>query len=464
MDNDTITAPATFPSLSAIGVIRISGGKTRGIMSSIFTLKNGKKPDFPHRSSVRGLIAGSSGIIDEAVAVFYESPRSYTGEDMAEISCHGNPFIVSAITSLICSKGGRIASPGEFTKRAFLNGKMDLSAAEAVKDIISAENKTALKLALSQLLGSENRAVSALREKLLSLMSEISAAIEFPEDAAAETGSFAPASAMDDLRERLLVLADIAGRGAMLKNGIRTVIIGRPNSGKSSLLNALAGTQRAIVTPSPGTTRDIIEVPVEIDGLPFKLVDTAGIRESSDAAEIEGVRLAKKAAAEADIALVLIDAGSSIDTEHNSALFNLADSRRSIAVVNKTDLNPAFNPKDIEKLAGFSGPVALVSALKKTGLDSLTNTIKSIIMGTDAAFPVNDIVITNLRHKEALLKAAQSLGSAVTALKNSAPVEPQLELVFADLKEAASFLGEITGAITDENLLEKIFADFCIGK
>jgi tRNA modification GTPase len=459
MKDTTIAAIATFPAVSAIGVIRVSGKDTQKIVSGIFYPNN---PDnrFVPNSAVPGKIKDGPEILDEAVLTFFRSPRSFTGEDTAEISCHGNPYILYSIMNLLIKNGCVPAGPGEFTKRAFLNGKIDLSQAEAIADTIAADNPAALKLAMSQLAGRERSAITGLRKGILDLLARVEAEIDFAHEDIERTSRVDAAAAAAALAEKVKLLVKNADEGIMLKQGIRLVICGRPNTGKSRLLNTLLKKDRAIVTSMPGTTRDIIEDRMVIDGLPFRLIDTAGIRAARNPAEKSGIKRASAALKTADVIIFLID-GSSRLSKTDSGLYARIKNKNIVVAINKSDLRQRTTAG---KASGFfplppSCPVVKISALKNTGIKDLTNAVKNIIISKAAPVPLGEVLVANLRHKTCLKRAAAALGAAVKALgKNS------FEAAAFDLKEAAVAAGAVIGEISSDDVLDGIFKNFCIGK
>ncbi len=462
MTNDTITAAATFPLRGAISVVRISGPQTFPILSRIFEF-SGRSKNFDavagHTVSL-GLIKESGKTIDEAMVSVFKKPRSYTGEDMAELSCHGSPFIVNKILRLLIESGCRVAEPGEFTKRAFLNGKLDLSQAEAVSDIVSARNDAALSIALSQLLGREKEVITSLRAEILSALSEIEAGIDFSHENIGEMGLEKIRKLLAPITERVEKLMQSADEGIKLKEGIKITIAGKPNSGKSSLMNALAGKNRSIVTHIPGTTRDIIEDSITLEGLPFRIIDTAGIRPSRNKVEKEGIKRAKAAVREADAVIFLLDGSKPLSTG-DSHVFRSIKGKKFIPAVNKSDLRQKLDIEKAARLFSFGPQEAVpVSAKKKTGLKGLTKAMKNIIIPGEGAFRLDSILISSTRHRAALFAAKSSLRKAQKELKYGG----RAETAAVDIKQAASRLSAIIGEVSSEDVLSEIFKNFCIGK
>lgn len=459
MKDTTIAAIATYPAESAIGIIRISGKETFRIASSIFIPKNRPFKYLKPNYTALGCIYDGKEKIDEAVAVLYKAPRSYTGEDMAELSCHGSPYVLGKIMNLLLAKGCAAAGPGEFTKRAFLNGKMDLSAAEAVADVISAKNDSALKLALNQLSGEESGLIKKLRLKMLSLLSLVEAEIDFAHEDIQKTPPQKAAALAEKIQEEIKSLIKNAGEALMLKNGIKTAITGKPNTGKSSLLNAILNKNRAIVTSSAGTTRDTVEGSLQIDGLYFRLIDTAGLRQAKNQAEKHGIIKTENTIKTADIAVFVIDGSKNLD-KADFAAFGRIKTKNLIVVVNKSDLKKILTPPKAAKLLGLKPktPVLAISAKTKHGIKGLTNTLKNIIINNRTA-GINETLTANLRHKDELEAASSAMFEAIKSLKKDS-----FEEAAFDIKQAAAHLCSITGEISGEDVLVKIFKNFCIGK
>jgi tRNA modification GTPase len=451
---DTIAAISTPVGEGGIGIVRISGPASLQIARSIFNPKsNGGLKS--HRFSYGEVVQPETGnLVDEAMAVYMKGPNSYTREDVVEIQCHGGTLVVSRILSLVISQGARPAQPGEFTKRAFLNGRIDLVQAEAVMDVISSRTDASLALAQHQREGLLSRRISAVKEGIVYALAYVEALIDFPEDdvnVAVETdvlGKVSPALAELD--------ALIAGfdEGRVLRDGVSVVIAGKPNVGKSSLLNTLLKEKRAIVTSVPGTTRDLIEEVVNINGLPVKLLDTAGIRESEDQVEQEGVRLSLDRIPKADLVLFVID-GSSPFGEDDAAILKAIGSKSCIVVRNKSDL-----PLAVELPAECTAPVVAISTLSGKGVPSLRDAITNAFMHGHAIDGREFVALSKARHRDALLKARESLQSFVANLESGV----NMELLPVDLRDALDAVGEVTGETTADDVLDRIFSSFCIGK
>lgn len=440
---ETIAAVATPPGRGGIGVVRVSGGKVREIARALC----GLVPE-PRRACLTDFRAASGERIDRGLAVFFPAPHSFTGDDVLELSAHGSPIVLDALVRRACELGARPARAGEFSERAFLNGKLDLAQAEAVADLIAARSEAQARAAVRSLEGEFSRRVEALQRTLVQLRVEVEAAIDFAEDASESASQpvlvelFAAATAQTES------LLTAARRGVRLTDGLNAVIVGAPNVGKSSLLNALAGNDRAIVTPIPGTTRDVLRESIMLDGVEVTLADTAGLREASDPVEGEGIRRAHVELARADLVIHVVEDREAADAAFDEAA--LPASAMRIVVVNKIDL--ADREPGREEHAGVV--TLAVSARTGAGLDLLRDELKRVVTGGD----FEGVFSARTRHVLALERAAAHLAAAQTA-QASTP-----ELVAEDLRTAQAALGEITGAFTAEDLLGAIFSTFCVGK
>jgi len=454
---DTIAAVATPAGEGGVGIVRVSGPEAERIATGIFARSGGRNGKLRSHTLHYGAIRapGSGELIDEALLVVMRKPRSYTGEDVVEVHCHGGPFVVRRVLELVLSCGARHAEPGEFTKRAFLNGRLDLAQAEAVLDLIRARTDKGMRLALDQAQGGLSKWVGALREELLDILAQIEAAIDFPEEEIELLAREQLARKIGSLREKIAGLVMSYEWGRLFRDGARVCIAGRPNVGKSSLLNALLGEERVIVTPVPGTTRDVIEESINLGGLPVVLWDTAGIRESSDQVEKIGVDFSLSRLKAAEAVLVVLDGSSSL-TSDDRVILEMVRRKKGLVIVNKSDLPRRL---DLEKArALLDGKAALsVSAKLGEGLDRLKHDLRELLLGIDTE---QAVVITNLRHKAALECAEKSLVEVVAALSRGLPAE----MVAVDLQEAKEALEEVIGVVTNDNILERIFNEFCIGK
>jgi tRNA modification GTPase len=455
--DDTIAAISTPIGEGGIGIVRLSGKNAVSIADKIFSSPKSKKLiAAKSHSIVYGFIIDreTGEKIDEVLISVMRAPHTYTKEDIIEINCHGGMLPLRAILQLLLKHGARLSEPGEFTKRAFLNGRIDLSQAEAVLDVIRAKTEQAERLALSQLEGRLSKKITEMRNRLTDLCAHVEAYIDFPEDEIETLTKAAMIKAMNEIGEELWNLSKGYDEGRFFREGVAAAIVGKPNVGKSSLLNALLQKDRAIVTDMPGTTRDVIEDYLNINGLPLKIMDTAGIRETHDLAEIEGVKRSLKAIAGADIVIAVLDASRPLD-EADMELIEKVKDKKTIFAINKSDIeNPAFH-----RPALSASPVN-VSALKGKGIDELKNAVYSLCISSGAAADVQNVLITNIRHKGLVDRALE----AVKAAGNSLNTDDPLEVVALNLRESLDSLGEIVGAVTTEDILNKIFSEFCIGK
>ncbi|MDD4834282.1 MAG: tRNA uridine-5-carboxymethylaminomethyl(34) synthesis GTPase MnmE [Lutispora sp.] len=456
---DTIAAVGTAPGEAGIGIVRLSGKDSEEILAKIFQGKKVKDiNDMPSRYMTYGFIFDEDGKrIDEVLAVMMRAPYSYTGEDVAEIHCHGGIISIRKIMELVLSKGARLAEPGEFTKRGFLNGRIDLAQSEAVIDVITAKTDEGLHNAMNQLQGELSAKVSLVMDKLLSMLAHIEASIDFPEhdieDITAENIKTQGTEAKEILEE----LLDSYYEGKIQRDGLSTAIIGRPNVGKSSLLNLLLKENRAIVTDIPGTTRDIIEEYLNVKGVLIKLIDTAGLRETEDVVEKIGVEKTKEAISKADLVILIIDASQELTSE-DMTIASLIKDKRVIVSANKIDLGVCADLSKLEEIFKKDSIIKM-SVKSKQGIELLEKGI------WDAAYSGNiktkgSVVISNIRHKSLIDKAYESLERALEAINEGIP----LDLISVDIKDSWRYLGEITGDTVEEDIITEIFSRFCIGK
>ncbi|MCB8999002.1 MAG: tRNA uridine-5-carboxymethylaminomethyl(34) synthesis GTPase MnmE [Bacteroidales bacterium] len=464
MFESTICAPATSGS-GAIGIIRLSGPDAFSIADKIFSSANGMKIREMKANTIHfGEIIEKDEIVDEVLVSIFKNPHSYTGEDSVEISCHASPFIRKRILELLVDKGASIARPGEFTQRAFLNGKMDLAQAEAVADLIAAESKASHRIALNQMRGGFSRELSGLRKELLQFTSMIELELDFSE----EDVEFANREALEKLVSNMLSLIESLTRsfknGNVIKNGVPVAIIGKPNVGKSSLLNRLLNEEKAIVSEIAGTTRDSIEDTIRIGDISFRFIDTAGIRETADIIENLGIRKTYQKIDQASIILLLADArddaGVIAESFHEIRKQIAGQDKHLILVLNKADLTKTSRIPELNKLiiTGKNEYLLEFSALKAENTDELH---KVLIQASELGNLDRDaVVISNIRHYEALEQAAENLNRIRDGIKSALPSD----LLTQDLRQAIHYLGEITGEITTEEVLGNIFKNFCIGK
>lgn len=452
-ENDTIAAISTALGESGIGIIRISGTDAVDIASRV--LDRGVRKAETHTIHYRHAVCKNE-IIDEVLVSVMLAPRSYTGENTVEINCHGGVLAVERVLEEVLKAGASLAEPGEFSKRAFLNGRIDLSQAEAVMDIIQAKNRFALKAAVSQLSGTLSKKLKELRNQLLDETAWIEAALDDPEHYDLSGYPEELEKKTDAMIADLETLIRNAENGRVMKEGISTVILGRPNAGKSSLMNLLSGADRAIVTDIAGTTRDILTEHVRLAGLSLNLTDTAGIRESEDIVERIGVERARKAAEEADLLLLVID-GSSELQEEDRLLLHEIEEKNAIVLLNKSDLDTQISLEELQKLS--SHPVILFSAKDGTGLSEMETTMREMFYHGNINF--NDqIYITNSRHREALEQALASVRLVKQSIKNGLPED----FFSIDLQDAYESLGIITGETLEDDVANRIFEKFCTGK
>ena len=454
--NDTIAAIATAQAPSAIGILRLSGPDTCAILDGVFCPKNGKPMSAQDgRNMVYGTLLDSAGrVIDNALCVLFRAPNSYTGEDCAEIHCHGSPIVLNEGLTSLFAKGARQAAGGEFTRRAFLNGRMDLIQAEAVVDLIDAETAEAARNAVGQLSGTLSRTVEEIYEALMAVVSRFYAVVDYPDE---DIEDLQRAELLDTLRRsenKLQELLATFSRGKLLKSGVPTVILGKPNAGKSSLLNALLGYERAIVTDVAGTTRDTVEEKVRLDHVLLRLIDTAGIRETADSVEKIGVERSRVAAGKASLALLVLDGSAPLDAEDESAIAVAEGVANLVVIVNKADLPRRI---DVGALADRFDNVISLSAKTGEGITTLTDHITSLYPAGSAA---QGELLTNARQADAVSRAWNAVREARSALR----IGMTPDVVLSDVENALSALGELNGKSLREDLVATIFSRFCVGK
>ncbi|MDO5725769.1 MAG: tRNA uridine-5-carboxymethylaminomethyl(34) synthesis GTPase MnmE [Tissierellia bacterium] len=455
---NTIAAISTAVGEAGIGIVRLSGDSAKSVGDKIF--KGAKKSllDANNRALTYGhIIDKDENIIDEVLIVYMNAPHTYTREDMVEIYCHGGVVSVKKVLNRVLEMGASLADAGEFTKRAFLNGRLDLSQAEAVMDLISSKTDSAFELSLSQLEGSVSFVVQKIRTDLLEIMANIVAQIDFPEDDIETDSNEAILGKLENVSNNLRELIDSSNRGRVIRDGISTVILGKPNVGKSSLLNALLQENRAIVTDIPGTTRDTIEEFINLDGIPLRIIDTAGIRTTDDLVEKIGVDKAISELKKADLLLIMLDTSEQIDNE-DIEILNYAHEKPSLILINKSDLEPKFKRKDIEKIVP-DVKIVETSMKSQLGLEELLDNIKTLFYDGDVSAK-NENIVSNIRHINALKNAKDNIDQAIDDLKMNIP----LDCVEVHINEAMNFIGEISGETVTEDILDNIFSRFCIGK
>ena len=460
MKQNTIAAIATAPGVGGIGIIRVSGEEAFLVISKIFSPKDASFNLLKPKANVMkyGYIMDDGKKIDEVMVSFFCAPHSYTTEDVVEINCHGGTVIMNRILSKVIEAGARIAEPGEFTKRAFLNGRIDLSKAEAVMDVIHSQSELALKTSINHLQGQLYNYIKILRDKLIYEIAYIESALDDPEH-------FDLENYPEELKEKILKISEkIDGliatsiNGILIKEGIATVILGKPNAGKSSLMNMLLKEDRAIVTDIAGTTRDALKESIKLNGISLNIIDTAGIRDTEDIVEQIGVEKAKKYAEDADLILCVVDTSVELD-ESDREIFELIKDKKSIILLNKTDLDQVVNEEDIKKYIGENTNFVYTSTKDGSGMEELENTVKDMFFA-GMIKSNNELVITNLRHKKALEKASEALGLVLNSIEAGMPED----FYYIDLMSAYTSLGLIIGEEIEDDLMEEIFTKFCMGK
>jgi len=469
MKTDTIAAIATGMSDSGISIIRISGDAAIEVVDKIFYANKGKKKlqDVPSHTVHYGHIIDPStennlSIVDEVMVSVFRNPKSYTTEDTVEINCHGGSLMTNHILELVLKAGARLAQPGEFTKRAFLNGRIDLSKAEAVIDIIHSKNEYALKNSVRQLKGSVSEAVRRLRDEILYEIAFIESALDDPEHISLDGYTQKLYDKNEDILNRIKSLIDSVDNGRLVKDGIHTVIVGKPNAGKSSLLNLLAGEERAIVTEIAGTTRDILEENINMQGISLNVIDTAGIRDTEDVVERIGVEKARKYAQDADLIIYVADSSVPLD-ENDKSIMRIIGDKKCIALLNKTDLEQVVTEKilfdSLRDHALNEIRIIKTSTKENVGINEFEKAVKDLFFKGEIGTG-DQVCITNLRHKEALMDAYESLIQVKNSLINEMPED----FYSIDLMSAYASLGTIIGEEVGEDLVNEIFSKFCMGK
>lgn len=458
--DDTITAIATAPGEAGIGIVRISGEKALVITDEIFKSKQGKKlSDYPVRRMTYGYIIDPDRKekIDEVLVYYTKGPYTYTKEDVVEINCHGGVIPVKKILELVLRKGARAAEPGEFTKRAFLNGRIDLAQAEAVMDLISAKTDKGFDVALDQLEGALSKKVSVTRQKLMDMLAHIEVSIDFSEEDIDEVTLDYLLHKSKEVEKDIEVLLKTADTGKILREGLSTVIVGKPNVGKSSLLNALLRESRAIVTEVPGTTRDVIEEHLNIRGIPLKIIDTAGIRETEDLVEKIGVEKSKEFFNKADLIIFMLDISTEL-TKEDLQILKLIENKKALILINKTDLSQKADLDKAKELMN-NKKIIKISLMEEKGLEEVEEAIEELVYKGEIKAK-DRLLVTNVRHKNSLERALKSMREGTEAIEKKMP----LDFVEVDVKNTWEVLGEITGDTVAEDIIDHIFKNFCIGK
>ena len=457
MKTDTIAAIATAMSNSGIGIVRISGSEALSIVDQIFVMKNKKRlSEMPTHTIHYGHIYDGKELIDEVMVLLMKGPKSYTKEDTIEIDCHGGVYVVKRVLETVLKYGARPAEPGEFTKRAFLNGRIDLSQAESVIDIIHSKNEFALKSSLSQLSGAVSEKIKEVRGEILHEIAFIESALDDPEHVSIDGYGERLSEIINEVISKIEVLLKNSENGKLLKEGITTVIVGKPNAGKSSLLNTLVGEERAIVTDIAGTTRDVLEEQINLNGIILNVIDTAGIRETEDVVEKIGVDRAKKYLNNADLVIYVVDTSTALD-ENDFEIMEMLKDRQTIILLNKSDLKPLTTSYDIVKYVDKK--MIQISAKEQLGIDELENTIKEMFFQGEVSFN-DEVYITNIRHKNSLQESLKSLHLVLKSIEDEMPED----FYSIDLMNAYEELGTITGEAVEDDLVNEIFSKFCTGK
>ncbi|MCC6763316.1 MAG: tRNA uridine-5-carboxymethylaminomethyl(34) synthesis GTPase MnmE [Deltaproteobacteria bacterium] len=459
MTRDTIAAVATAAGSAGVAIVRVSGTDAHAVAGAIFRRRGGPGVPQTRRIYVGKLVDPRTGeVLDEVLAFGMRAPSSFTGEDVVEFHCHGGALVTQRVLESVCASGARPAEPGEFTKRAFLNGRIDLAQAEAVADLIAARSEAGRRLALSQLEGNLSSSVARLRGALVGACALCEAALDFSEEDLPEVEGTDVGDALKRVRRELEGMAATFERGRLKYDGARVALVGRPNVGKSSLMNALVGRDRAIVTPIPGTTRDVLEAGIVVGGAPVVLLDTAGLRSTTDLVEALGVERTRGAVEEARCVLVIFDGSTTLDAD-DAHVVDAVRPGRTVAVVNKTDLPPQVSDAEVRSLVG-DAPIVRVSAVTQEGIEALMAAMKSTVFGLGQHPDEEEVVLFRARHHDAVRESLSHLSRAERAIEEGSP----LELVASDLGLAAAALSSITGEITTEDVLDRVFADFCLGK
>ena len=458
--DDTIAAIATPPGIGGVGIIRVSGKDSFAIVNTLFksagTVPLGERPN---RTIQYGTIVdpGSNKTIDEVLLLLMHGPHSYTAEDVVEIQCHGGIVPVRQILKLLVNQGVRMAEAGEFTKRAFMNGRIDLTQAEAIIDIIEAKTEDSLSLAVAQLDGTVSKFVSDVREQLIAMIAHLEVTIDYPEEDIEDVTSQEVREQLEPILTHMDELLATANTGRLIRDGIMTVIVGRPNAGKSSLMNALLRENRAIVTDIPGTTRDSIEEFMTIEGISLRLIDTAGIRDTDDTVEALGVERARQYIDKADIVLCVIDASTPLTDEERDILVSLSG-LNTIVLLNKSDMGLAVSSESIASMGTFTA-IETISAKDGEGTAVLSKWVKELVYGGQVK-QTNDAMISNVRHISLMEQAKGQIEQAITSIDASMPVD----FIATDLRSAWELLGDITGDSIRESMVDELFSRFCLGK
>ena len=453
----TIVAISTAPGVGGIGIIRMSGENCFEILNKIFRPKTKQKNEEIKGYTIKygNIVNAREEVVDEVLVSYFKAPKSYTTENMCEINSHGGMVIMNQILELCLTNGAELAEAGEFTKKAFLNGRIDLSQAEAVIDVINAKTDKEAKVSLKQLKGNLSTEISEIRQEIISLLADIEVTIDYPEYDVEEVTNNRILEALMNVEKKLNKMEESFENGKIIRDGIKTAIIGRPNAGKSSLLNVILKEERAIVTDIEGTTRDTIEEYIQIDGIPLKIIDTAGIRNARDEVEKIGVKKAIEIAKDSDIVIAIFDITRDLNDEDEEIL-KLVEEKNAIIVLNKIDLN---SEKNIEKINKTNKPVVKISTKTKEGIDELYNKISEIYKLKEIAND-GELIVSNNRHKKLIRNAKANLEMAKQTIVDKMPID----IISGNLKEIIEELGKITGETVTEDVINEIFSKFCLGK
>ena len=453
---DTIVAISTAIGNSGIGIIRLSGENCFDIIKKIFKTK-GKEVNIKPNTINYGYIVDRDEIIDEVLVSFFKSPKSFTTENMCEINSHGGIIIMNRILEICIKNGARLAEPGEFTKRAFLNGRIDLSQAEAIIDVINAKSEKEAKASMKQLNGFLSSKLKNIKEMIMEVLVDIEASIDYPEYDIEEVTNNRVLNVMEKVKEELKKLRKTFDNGKMIKEGVNIAIIGKPNAGKSSLLNAILREDRAIVTEYEGTTRDTIEEFIQIDGIPVKIVDTAGIRETDNFVEKIGINKSKEAADKADFVIVIIDSSKDL-TQEDKEILNIVKNKKGVILLNKNDLVSKINNEEVEKYSDGK-QILSISALNKEGIDKLFNVISNMYKFNEIEID-DSVTITNNRHKVAINNMIENVDKSIKTINDKMPID----IITINITNILTEIGKITGESVSEDIINEIFKKFCLGK
>lgn len=456
----TIAAISTAPGIGGIGIVRMSGEDSFKILEKIFKAKNPKNiEDIDGYTIKYGNIIDpkTNKVIDEVLVSYFKAPKSYTTENMCEISSHGGTVVVKKILETCLKNGAKLAEPGEFTKLAFLNGRIDLSQVESIIDIINAKTDKELKASMSQLEGNLSRSIKNIKKKILDLLVDIEASIDYPEYDVEEVTKENANSKLKEIENLVYNLYKSFENGKIIKEGIKVAIIGRPNSGKSSLLNDILNEDRAIVTEIEGTTRDTIEEFVSIKGIPFKLIDTAGIRDADNLVETIGIEKSKKAAENSDLIIAMFDNSKDLNKEDKEILDFIKD-KKAIILLNKTDLKEN-NLENVKEVIDANKKILKITLARESNLSPLYDELDKMF-GLEEITPDNEVMITNIRHKELIDEALKHIKEAKESLANNMPID----IISINIKEAMQDLGKVTGENVSDDVIKEIFSKFCLGK